>query len=66
MGFTGGAVVKNPPAHAGDGRDAGLVPQLGKSPDMGNGNLPQCTCLENSMDRGAWWAAVSGATKSRK
>ena len=50
----------------GDGRDAGLVPQLGKSPDIGNGNLPQCTCLENYMDRGAWWAVVSGAAKSRK
>ena len=42
-------------------------PSVGKIPDIGNGNLPQCTCLENYMDRGAhWWAVVSGAAKSRK
>ena len=46
--------------------DLGLIPGLGKSPGEGNGNLLQYSHLENSMDRGAWWAAVScGVTKSR-
>ena len=49
--------VKNVPANAGDIRDTGLIPGLGRSPREGNGN-PQCFCLENSMDRGAWWATV--------
>ena len=39
----------------------GSVPGLGRSPGGGNGNLCQYSCLENPMDRGAWWAAVSGA-----
>jgi len=46
-------VVKNPPVNAGD---TGLIPGLGRSPGGGNGNPLQYTCLENSMDRGAWWA----------
>ena len=46
-------VVKNPPANAGDIRDAGSVPQLGRSPGGGHGNLLQYSCLGNSMDRGA-------------
>ena len=50
----GGSVVKNLPANAGD-RDLGLMPELGRSPGEGNGNPPQYSCLENSMDRGAWW-----------
>ena len=41
MGFPGGAMVKNPPAHAGDERDMGLIPGLGRSPGEGNGNLLQ-------------------------
>jgi len=46
--------------------DLGLIPGLGKSPGEGNGNPLQYSRLENSMDRGAWWAAVScGVTKSR-
>ena len=48
-------VVKNLPASAGD---AGLIPGLGRSPRGGNGNLLQYYCLENPMDRGAWWAVV--------
>ena len=47
-------VVKNPPANAGDVRDTGSIPGLGRSPGEGNGNLLQYSCLENSMDRGAW------------
>ena len=46
--------VKNPLANAGDARDAGSVPGSGRSPGIGNGNLLQCACLENPMDRGAW------------
>ena len=51
-------VVKNPPANTGDGRDAGSIPGSGRSPGVGNGNPLQYSCLENSMDRGAWWATV--------
>ena len=50
--------VKNVPANAGDIRDTGLIPGLGRSPREGNGNPLRCFCLENSMDRGAWWATV--------
>ena len=46
-------VVKSPPANAGDIRDMGSVPGLGRSPGQGSGKLPQYSCLENSMDRGA-------------
>ena len=42
----------------------GLIPGLGRFPGEGNGNLLQYSCLENSMDRGAWWATVHGVTKS--
>ena len=52
-------MVKNPPAKAGDLRDAGLIPGLGKSPEGGHGNSLQYSCLENSMDRGAWWSTYS-------
>ena len=43
----------------------GLIPRSGIFPGEGNGNLLQYSCLENSMDRGAWWATVHGVTKSR-
>ena len=49
MGFSGGLVVKNPPANAGD---LGLIPGLGRSPREGNGNALQCSCLGNPMARG--------------
>ena len=58
-------VVKNLPASAGDLRDAGSIPRSGRSPGEGNGNPLQQSCLENSMDGGAWWATVHGVTKSR-
>ena len=51
-------VAKNPPASAGDVRDMGSIPGSGRSPEGGYGNLVQYSCLENPMDRGAWWAAV--------
>ena len=52
-GFPSGSVVKDPPANAGE---ADSIPGLGRSPGEGNGNPLQCSCLENSMDRGAWQA----------
>ena len=57
-------VVKNPPANAGDTRDMGSIPESGRSPGIGSGNLLQYSCLENSLDRIVWWAIVNGATKS--
>ena len=57
-------VVKHPPANSGDIRDTGLISGLGRSPGGGNGNPLQSSCLENPMNRGAWWAAVRGVTKS--
>ena len=60
--FPGGSVVKNLPARAGD---MGLIHGLGRSPGEGNGNPLQYSCLENFMDRGAWWAAVHRITKNQ-
>ena len=51
-------MVKNLPANAGDLRDMGLIPGSGRSLGEGNGNPLQYSCLENSMDRGAWRASV--------
>ena len=45
--------------------DLGSIPGLGRSLGEGNGNPLQCSCLENTMDRGAWWAAVYGVAKSQ-
>ena len=56
--------VKNPPASAGDVRDLGSVPGLGRSPGGGHGNPLQCSFLENPMNRGAWWATVHRVTQS--
>ena len=53
--------VKNPPADAGD---TDFIPELERSPGEGNSNPLQYSCLKNPMDRGAWWAAVHGVTKS--
>ena len=57
---------KEPTCNAGDARDAGLIPGLERSPRGGSGNPFQYSCLENSMDRGAWWATVHGVTKSQR
>ena len=65
LGFPGGASGKNLPASAGDIRDVGLIPGLGRSPGGGNDNPFQYSCLETPMDRGAWWAIVHGVAKSR-
>ena len=65
MDFPGGSVVKNPPAKKGAAADTGSVPGSGRSPGEGNGNPLQYSCLENPLDRGAWWATVHGVAKSQ-
>ena len=60
-GFTCGSVGKESACSAGD---PGLIPESGRFPGEGNGNPLQYSCLENPMDRGAWWATVHGVTKS--
>ena len=57
-------VVKNLPANVGDIRDAGLIPEFGRSPGEGHGNPSQYSCLENPMDRGAWRAIVHRVAES--
>ena len=59
--FPGGSEVKASACNAGD---LGSIPGLGRPPGEGNGNPLQYSCLENPMDRGAWWATVHGVTKS--
>ena len=58
-------LVKTLPANAGDIRDTGSIPRSGRSPGEGNSSPIQYSCLENSMDRGTWWATVHGVAKSR-
>ena len=58
-------MVKNSGANVEDIRDAGSVPGLGRSPGEGNGYPLQYSCLENSMDRGAWQGTAHGLTKSQ-
>ena len=65
MGLPGGSVVKNLPANAGDAGDSGSIPGWERSPEGENGSPPQCSCLVNSMDRGAWRPAVRGIAKSQ-
>ena len=64
-GFPGGAVVKNPSANAGEGRDLGSVSGSGRSPGGGNGNPLQYSCLKIPTGRGTWWATAHGVAKSR-
>ena len=58
-------MAKNLPANAGDTRDVGSIPGLRRFPEGGNGNPLQYSCLENFMDRGAWWATVHGVAKTQ-
>ena len=60
--FPGGSVARNSPANAGG---EGSIPGLGRSPGEGNGNTLQYSCLESSMDGGAWWATVQGVAESQ-
>ena len=66
-GFLGGAgaMVRNPPAHAGQARDMGSIPGLGRSPGGRKGSPPQHSCLGNLTDREAWGAIVPGVAKSQ-
>ena len=57
-------MVKNPPTNAGEMRDLGSNPELGRSPGEGNGNPLQYSCLENPMDREARWVTVHRVTES--
>ena len=66
LGFPGSTVIKNQLANAGDTRDASSVPGSGRSPEIGNSNPLQYSCLKSSMDRGAWWTAAPGITKSQR
>ena len=61
--FSGGSEVKASACNAGD---QGSIPGSGRSPGVGNGNPLQYSCLQNSLDRGAWWATVHEVTKSWK
>ena len=56
-------MIKNPPANAGNIRDTGLIPGLGRSPGGGHGNPFQYSCLENPMDGGDWQATVHRVAK---
>ena len=58
-------MVKNMPANVGDIGDSSSIPGLGRSPGGGHDNALQCSCLENPMDRGAWWATVHGVPMSQ-
>ena len=58
-------LVKNPPARTGDTRDTSSIPVSERSTGGGNGYPLRYSCLENPMDRGAWWATVHGVTKIR-
>ena len=60
MDFPGGSMVKNLPANAGD---TGSIPGSGRSPGRGRGNPVQYSCLENPMDREAWWSTIHGVTR---
>ena len=58
-------MVKNLPANAEDIKDMGSIPGSGRSPGVGHGNPLEYSCLENPMDRGAWWAMVHRITQSQ-
>ena len=57
-GFPGSSTVKTLPPSAGDAGEVDLIPGSGRASGEGNGNPLQCSCLENPMDRGAWWAVA--------
>ena len=59
-------VVKNLPANAGNARDTGSIPGLGRSPGEGNGNLLEYSCLENPTDREAWRLRSMGLPRVRR
>ena len=64
-GLPGGSAVKESAFNTGASGDSGSIPGSGRSPGGGHGNPLQYSCLENSMDRGAWWATAYRVTKSQ-
>ena len=66
LDFPGSSVVKDLPANVGGVKDSSLIPELVRSPREGNGNPLQYSCLENSMDRGAWQATVHEVAKNQR
>ena len=64
IGFSGGSDGKECVCNSGEARNTGLIPGSGRSPGEGNGYPLQYSCLENSVDRGAWWVTVHGTAKS--
>ena len=58
-------VVKSPPTNGGSVKEVSSIPGLGRSPGGGHGNPLQYSCLENPMDRGAWWTTVHTVAKTR-
>ena len=65
MGLSSWLSSKESICNAGATGDSGWIPRLGRSPQDGNGNPLQYSCLENPMARGVWWATVHGVAKSR-
>ena len=65
LGFPNGSVGKTSTCNGGATGDVSSIPGSGRSPEVGNGNPPQYSCLENPMDRGVWRATVHGVTESR-
>ena len=64
-GVPSSSAGKESSCNAGDREDTGSIPELGRSPEGGNGNPFHYSCLKNSMGRGAWWATVKKVAKSR-
>ena len=64
MGFPGGSVGEEPACSAGDTGDVGSIPGLERFPGRGHRNPLQYSCLENPMDRGAWWATMHGSKRA--
>ena len=62
-GLPGGSLVKNPLANAEEARDTSLIPRLGRSPGVGNGNPLLYSCLKSPVGREAWWAVVHRVAK---
>ena len=64
LGFPGGTNGEELPASAGDIRNVGSIPGSGRSSGKGHGDPLQYSCLQNPMDRGAWWAMIHRVAKS--
>ena len=58
-------VIKDPPVNAGDIRDTGRIPGLGRPPEVGHGHPLQYSCLKNPVDRGTWWTTIYKVAKNQ-